>query len=498
MTFEINKKTLLKILVFIFLIFALGFFVSEKINLTATDLGRHLKNGEIILNSPADFQKVLNTNFYSYTQPDFSFINHHWGSGVIFYEIQKVFGFSGLSWFYILLTLTSFLTLFLTLTKKFNFWLAVIFSFLLLPLMAERREIRPEIFSLFLGVIFFILLWKYSMGKIKAKWLWILPILMLFWVNLHVYFILGFVFLAFFFLENFFKEYPTKKFFKTGIIFSVGTVSFLISFLNPLGAKAVFYPLKIFQNYGYSVLENQTAFFVKNYGLKNPNYSLAIIVFILVIALAIFNIWKNGKKNLAINLIGPFFAIWGISAVRNFTLFGFFSLPVFVLGFQNLFWGKEKIKQPDFLAVSLICIFLLGIYFNYQFLYFYGGNQGIGLKQGNERAAQFFQENNLHGPIFNNYDIGSYLIYNLYPQERVFVDNRPEAYSVDFFQKTYIPMQGKEDIWQENLAKYNFQTIFFTVSDITPWAQTFLKNRLNDPVWKVVYQDDYAIIFGRR
>jgi hypothetical protein len=493
-----NKKKLLKLLAFILLVAGLGFFVAEKINLATTDLGRHLKNGEIILNNHGDFQKALNTNFYSYTEPDFPFVNHHWGSGVVFYGIQRIFGFSGLSWLYILLTLGSFSLFFFNLVKKHNFWLVALLTFFLLPLMAERREIRPEVFSLFFSVMFFILLWNFSMGKIKAKWLWMMPILMLFWANLHVYFVLGFIFLALFFLENLLKDFSLKNFASSKNIFFVGLVSFLVSFLNPLGAKTVFYPLKIFQNYGYSVLENQTVFFVKDYGLQNPNYNLTILVFIIIISLVVFNIWKNRRENLAINLSGLFFAVWGISAVRNFTLLGFFALPVLVLGLRNLFWERDKIKQPDFLAVSLIGIFLLGVYFNYQFLSFYGGKQGIGLQAGNEKAAQFFREHNLPGPIFNNYDIGSYLIYNLYPQEKVFVDNRPEAYSVDFFQKTYIPMQSDEKVWQEKLAKYNFQTIFFTVSDITPWGKFFLESRLDDPVWKIVYQDNYAIIFGRK
>jgi len=41
-------------------------------------LGRHIKNGELVLNG--DFG-ILKSNFYSYTEPDFPVINHHWGGG---------------------------------------------------------------------------------------------------------------------------------------------------------------------------------------------------------------------------------------------------------------------------------------------------------------------------------------------------------------------------------------------------------------------------------
>lgn len=114
------------------------------------------------------------------------------------------------------------------------------------------------------------------------------------------------------------------------------------------------------------------------------------------------------------------------------------------------------------------------------------------------RSIEFYKDNNLTGPIFNNYDNGSYLIYGLYPKEKVFVDNRPEAYSVDFFQKAYVPMQENEVIWQEQLKKYDFQTIFFGWHDMTPWGQTFLKSRLQDKDWSPVYIDNYSLIMLRR
>ena len=76
---------------------------AEMIDLTngGIDLGRHLKNGELLL-SPAASQ-ILHTNFYSYTQPDREFVNHHWLAGIVFHAVYKLGGFRGLNAFYILL-----------------------------------------------------------------------------------------------------------------------------------------------------------------------------------------------------------------------------------------------------------------------------------------------------------------------------------------------------------------------------------------------------------
>jgi len=123
---------------------------------------------------------------------------------------------------------------------------------------------------------------------------------------------------------------------------------------------------------------------------------------------------------------------------------------------------------------------------------------GLGLEQGRTQAAQFFLKNNLSGPIFNNYDIGGYLIYFLYPKEKVFVDNRPEAYPPDFFTETYVPMQEDNGVWQKMEKKYHFETIFFYRLDLTPWSQTFLVNRIQDKTWAPVWVDGSTIIFVKR
>ena len=97
--------------------------------------------------------------------------------------------------------------------------------------------------------------------------------------------------------------------------------------------------------------------------------------------------------------------------------------------------------------------------------------------------------------MFNNFDIGGYLIWRLYPQEKVFVDNRPEAYSVKFFSETYKPMQENKEKWLEFSEKYSINFIFFGHTDNTPWGQSFLNDIVKNQDWKIVYINEDAIIF---
>ena len=76
------------------LVLAVAILSLRRIHLVTADLGRHISNGRALLTD----SHVLDTNFYSYTFPDVSFVNHHWGSGVVFYGIHQWFGFDGLSY----------------------------------------------------------------------------------------------------------------------------------------------------------------------------------------------------------------------------------------------------------------------------------------------------------------------------------------------------------------------------------------------------------------
>jgi hypothetical protein len=90
------------------------------------------------------------------------------------------------------------------------------------------------------------------------------------------------------------------------------------------------------------------------------------------------------------------------------------------------------------------------------------------------------------------------LIYHLQGREKVFVDNRQEAFPLDFFRKVYVPMQEDPVVWKDVQAKYGFNVIYFYRHDLTPWGQSFLIDRIRDPQWAPVFADDYTVIFARR
>src|SRR4030095_4884578 len=123
---------------------------------------------------------------------------------------------------------------------------------------------------------------------------------------------------------------------------------------------------------------------------------------------------------------------------------------------------------------------------------------GIGLTSFSTNSGAFLRDNNIHGPMFNDPDIGSYLIGSLYPQQKVFVDNRfADAYPASFFKDIYLPVLSDESKWQEALRMYGFTTIVVYLYDQTDTFRAFIRRRIYDRAWSFVYMDPYALILLR-
>ncbi|PCJ88084.1 MAG: hypothetical protein COA57_03760 [Flavobacteriales bacterium] len=490
---EISRKwrTVLTLLLLIFI----GCFFAQKIIFVNADLGRHIKNGELLFEEG----KIISTNFYSYTEPDFPVVTHHWGSGALFYLIWKWFGFKGLSILSILVNTLAVFFFFQTAQKKGSFTYVLLVAVLCIPLIVNRTEIRPEMFSYLLMGVFYWLFHQFQTDKIRLnKLLLILIPLQIIWVNTHLFFVFGLFICGIFCLDGWLNDKDRLKHYS--IVFA-GLV--IVSFINPFGWKGFVEPFLILREYGYMIAENQPVFFMQDRFPENPVYwhfeAIFLLSFILIL---IATVKTNERKKLfAPFVLFAFLSILAFKMVRGIPIFGLFLLPIATQFLQEIHQSiQQKRKKTIQVTILFFSIIVIGMGFFTKSTYYTPFNQisGIGLISGVNRSAQFLKSAGIQGPVFNNYDIGSYLIFHLFSQYQVFVDNRPEAYSISFFKNIYEPMQEREEKWNEMDEKYGINCIYFFRHDNTPHAQPFLIRRIEDPKWAPVFVDDFAIIFLKR
>jgi hypothetical protein len=193
-----------------------------------------LKSGEYFFKTG----RVLAENQYSFTAPHFEWINHAWGSGVLFYGVFSVFGHYG--------ALCVGAICFLAMAYIYNqslrariktpstlFLLNLGFAALLgIPMSA----LRPWTFS---NVLFVLLVsWLARPKKAVLNWL---PFLILFWANIHGSFPIG-ILVCYLLLYSLYKKAEISR----SHLLAIGGLVSIAPFFNPYGEQAVLLPFKFF------------------------------------------------------------------------------------------------------------------------------------------------------------------------------------------------------------------------------------------------------------
>ncbi|MEN9582740.1 MAG: hypothetical protein RL641_694 [Candidatus Parcubacteria bacterium] len=485
----------------------LALLVTYKIALPAAeDLPRQMKNGQEILQG--NFAN-LTQNVYSFTDPTHYFANHHWLYGVLAYLSYQVVGWSGMVIFKVLFVLLIFALLFKTALRRANFWLVAICSIPFLLFLSVRSGLRPELFGYFFIALYFYLLGRLEENPKSSLIYWLIPAQLL-WANLHITFPIGVMIVGGFLLEkiilnrkHFWKNVVIKKLIILLVVLSA------VSFANPNGIKGAIYSLESNTAKGGTIVsaEVQPLRTVDNDTPSSSTDPAHLFIYLLPIAALSFIVSYRKKPILYfVATLGT--ALITFKIFRSFPFFGMMFLLAVPANFDNLFLRLKKFLKTKWAFVKIsfetaaATLIIIGLIFTTQAFYkktIGGGIQpGIGLTPTSESSARFFLDNNLKGPIFNDTDVGSYLIWYLYPQEKVFADNRfGDAYSESFWKDEYLAAMTNEQKWKEVSEKYNFNTIFIDQYDKGSGIRDFVFNRIHDPAWVFVYGDDYNVILVR-
>jgi hypothetical protein len=470
------------------ILLCLSWRLGVPIQLMGTDLGRHIKNGELILQGTWD---VLYKNYYSYTNPEYPFINHHWLFGVFCFLLWHSFGFSGISLFFVAVRLAAF-WIFFRLAERFSsFSVACAFGLLSFPLIATRLDIRPELFSTLFCGLFWWFLDSYNRGRITPRRLKIwLPVIQLIWVNTHIFFMMGPVLTVLFWAQaKIEKREQESKHLKQTIWLVMAAC-----LLNPSGIKGALLPLSLFHGFHTVLVENIPIFASYNYIPHGLWRWFMVSLILLLLCWTYFLQYQQIKQNMAGLALVILLSLSALGANRLMTLFGHFWIPLISCAFAgwmpSLGPSVRKAAVPGLMALGILAALTVG----------FDGRQKpeFGLAPGVNDSIEFFKQNRISGPIFNNYDIGGYLIFHLSPAYKLFVDNRAEAFPKNFFDHVLNPAEDNNRNWFKLDERYHFNVIFFHLYWFNDYEERFIFNRIQDPHWALVFSENDVFIFARR
>jgi hypothetical protein len=117
-------------------------------------------------------------------------------------------------------------------------------------------------------------------------------------------------------------------------------------------------------------------------------------------------------------------------------------------------------------------------------------------------AADFLLAHDVRGPMFNTYELGGYLMWRLWPKERVFIDGRALSESVfnDYARILYNHSNADGGpTGQELLDRYGIQVILMNGFEYSEGLAYNLMLSLSgaQDKWKLAYSDPQAVVFMR-
>jgi hypothetical protein len=106
-------------------------------------------------------------------------------------------------------------------------------------------------------------------------------------------------------------------------------------------------------------------------------------------------------------------------------------------------------------------------------------------------AVDFLQKENLPGALYNAYGWGGYLIWRLYPAQRVFIDGRADVYGDAFIEDVFLKAYRGGADWRAPLEQSAVRVVL--IEPGAPLAVQLARER----EWRKVYEDSQAVIYAR-
>jgi hypothetical protein len=402
-----------------------------------------------------------------------------WLSAIIFYWIYQI-GEAGLTFLLraILIGMTYAMIWFLMRTWS-GARTVTILLFILGLSTSNNWMIRPQLFAypLFLLCLFAIYQWQNKNNKL----LFLLPLSVLFWVNLHGSFILPFVLagVAFIFGNG------NRKTMTHAIV-----AMLIASLLNPHGFGVWEYLFFILNN------PSDYLFSVEWYPPTNAGWQMNIF-FAWLLAFPIIASLSKNKLSLLEWILFLGFGWLALSGIR-YVIWFMFLLAIFtsklIADWSHQWLDKpiEKINPRLNTTVGLVLLTLpLLLTPNIRDSWWKDAPPLYELSTTPIQAVEFLKANEeLPNPLWNDYAFGSYLQFML-PSRPTWIDTRMYSFSVAQWQD-YVNVTNAQG-WGEFFDKEDINLLLLSQASQAKLIQAVSESN----VWCEEYQDEYAVIFSR-
>lgn len=526
-------KTAERFLLLIFLIFIFGLF---SVNIWDPDFWWHLKTGEYIYQTGS----LPDTDPFAYTSLTKDPINpgskrikfiltQYWLAQIIFYRIFDSFSFQGIIFLRAFILTSLIFLIYRALRREgAGSYISVACLIPAVIIMQDSTGERPQLFSFLLAFSLYYLLECFRRISINTQnqksspalyYLIPVPFIMMLWANLHGAFILGnIIILTYIFSET--TKYLLKRFGmpipirSLKFLFISGLISIIFSFMNPNNFNVISVMIELGKSsYAGMIMEAMSPIDFVASGLYNKEFIAFFLLLFLCLLLLVINIKRLDltdcllfagltTMSLLASRAIPFFipivtiliTRYGVKILEQTFRSNRFNNFLLIIKTRFSFLQSSLVRIFFSLIISAILIFgtLKGDYFK----------NGVAIERYPVEAVSFLKEHKLSGNMFNPYIWGGYLIWELYPEYKVFIDGRGLIEDIflqenDVWEASSLDLAGLPK-WKAILNAYNISFIItYSVDDISGELIPLIKAVMYDPEWYLVYIGNNSLIFLR-
>lgn len=456
----------------------LALFVLFLISPTDPDLGWHLRCGQQIwqdLPAGRQGQGWCNQNQFSVLLENYSWVNHYWLYQVGLWLVFRAAGLWGLTVLNALLMSLAFIFFYLAI--KNYAWEKILATGLIIFLSwgVFSFGIRSQLGSLF---FFSLLLW----GRDRLA-LW--PLVMFVWAQMHGgSAIMGLILLVFF------RPSP-----------AVLGLSLGATLLNPFG-------LGIYQEAWRHFAGVNLAGLIAEWVPPTP--VLGWLVLTSGLGLGASLLFKGGLKNLPLALLISAFAFLALKARRNLPFYFLVSSFIFLRAPATRLvlagWLKQKILRNNLAILTTAALLFFGLFVRLpetlalnSSWHSYCQNQLLAYPC---QAVEFLKKQPRKGVIFNRYEWGGFLIWQL-PEYKIFVDGRMPAWPARRSSgeggptspyTVYLETLQNQPGWQETLKNYQINWILISPGT---FMDLLLAPQPEKFGWRQAFRDKMAVVYQK-
>jgi hypothetical protein len=469
-------------------------------------IGWHIRTGQWILANHA----IPHIDLFSSSMPGQPWFAWEWLYDIAVGWLDCVAGLNAVVFFTAIVIAVTFSSAFFLLQRRgANLIVALVLILLAASASMIHFFTRPHVISWLFALIWFCILDSSEGNFSREKSIWLLPPLMLVWVNVHGGFLIGFALLGIYWLSAIWEWWRLKedrfegalRKIRTGkraiLLAQIGLLSALATFANPYGWKL--------HAHIYSYLSNR--FLLDHIDeFQSPNFHgvaqkcFAALLLLTLVAL-VNRSWKNREVPVSNFLIILFAVYSGLYAARNIPISSLLLIlivsPWLSAAFESSFFHRMQTIDTSLRGHlwPVVAVLLTSwIVANHGQL----GAKSIidahfDAKRFPAAAVDYIQQHSIQGPLFAPDAWGGYLVYRLCPQAKVVIkvviDDRHDFYGEEFL-KPYLKTIHVEPGWQDFLLQHPANAL------VIPRSSALASILLETPHWHAIYSDDVTIVFA--